>query len=66
LLYGSDNWTIEARDATRITAAEMKHMRITAGYTRADHTTNTETATELNTTPVWTKYRTTRENGYNM
>jgi hypothetical protein len=24
-LYGSGNWTIKARDATRITAAEMKY-----------------------------------------
>jgi hypothetical protein len=31
LLYGNENWTIKARDARRITAAEMKHMRITAG-----------------------------------
>jgi hypothetical protein len=28
---------IKARDATRITAAEMKYMRITAGYTWTDH-----------------------------
>jgi hypothetical protein len=27
LLYGSENWTIKTRDATRITAAEMKYMR---------------------------------------
>jgi len=33
LLYGSDTWTIKARDARRITAAEMKYMRRTAGYT---------------------------------
>jgi hypothetical protein len=33
LLYGSGNWTIKARDATRITAAEMKYTRRTAGYT---------------------------------
>jgi len=33
LLYGSETWTIKARDARRITAAEMKYMRITAGYT---------------------------------
>jgi hypothetical protein len=26
LLYGSENWTINARDATRVTAAEMKYM----------------------------------------
>jgi len=32
LLYGSETWTIKARDARRITAAEMKYMRITAGY----------------------------------
>jgi len=24
LLYGSENWTVKARDARRITAAEMK------------------------------------------
>jgi len=33
LLYRSENWTIEAGDARRIRAAEMKHMRKTAGYT---------------------------------
>jgi hypothetical protein len=27
-LYGSENWTIKARDARRITAAEMKNSRI--------------------------------------
>jgi hypothetical protein len=32
-LCGSENLTIKARDVTRITAAEMKYMRITAGYT---------------------------------
>jgi hypothetical protein len=36
LLYGSENWTIKARDARRITAAEMKYMRRTAGYTWTD------------------------------
>jgi len=33
LLYGGETWTIKASDARRITAAEMKHMRRTAGYT---------------------------------
>jgi hypothetical protein len=33
LLYGSETWTIKAREARRITAAEVKYMRITAGYT---------------------------------
>ena len=32
-LYGSETWIIKARDARRITAAEMKYMRRTAGYT---------------------------------
>ena len=27
LLYGSETWIIKARDARRITAAEMKYMR---------------------------------------
>jgi hypothetical protein len=36
LLYGSEKWIIKARDARRITAAEMKYMRKTAGYIWAD------------------------------
>jgi len=31
LLYGSETWTIKARDPRRITAAWMKYMRRTAG-----------------------------------
>ena len=37
----SENWTIEARDARRITAAELKYMRKTAGYIWTDYKTNT-------------------------
>ena len=37
LLCGSETWTIKARDARRITAAEMKYMRRTAGYTWTDY-----------------------------
>ena len=29
----SETWTVKARDARTITAAEMKYMRRTAGYT---------------------------------
>jgi len=29
VLYGSGNWTIKARDARRITTAEMKYVRKT-------------------------------------
>ena len=47
LLYGSETWTVKARDARRITAAEMKYMRRTAGYTWTDHKTNSHIAKEL-------------------
>ena len=40
LLYDSETWTIKARDAKRTTAAEMKYMRRTEGYTWADYKTN--------------------------
>ena len=42
VLYGSETWTIKARDARRITVAEMKYVRITAGYIWTDYTTNTQ------------------------
>jgi len=44
MLYGSGNWTIKAWDARRITAAEMKYMRRTAGYTWTDCKTNAQIA----------------------
>jgi DNA-binding CsgD family transcriptional regulator len=49
LLYDSENWTIKAKD-TRTTAAEMKYMRRTVGYTWIDHKTNREIAKGLNIT----------------
>jgi hypothetical protein len=55
LLYGSETWTIKARDARRITAAGIKYMRITAGDTWTDHKANAELAKELNITPVLNK-----------
>jgi hypothetical protein len=42
LLYGSENWTIKARDAAIIIASKMKYMKRTAGYTWTDHKTNTD------------------------
>jgi len=54
LLYVSETWTIKARDARRITAAEMKYTR-TAGYTQKDYKTNTQTAKELKITPILDK-----------
>ena len=55
LLYGSETWTVKARDARRITAAEMKYMRRTAGYTWTDYKTNSHIAKELEITTVLDK-----------
>ena len=55
LLYGSETWTIKARDARRITAAEMKYMRRTAGYTWTDCKTNTQITKYLKITPTLDK-----------
>ena len=55
LLYGSETWTIKPRDARRITAAEMKYMRRTAGRTWTDYKTNTQIAKELKITPILDK-----------
>jgi hypothetical protein len=55
LLYGSETWTIKARDASRLTAAEMKYMRRTAGYTWTDYKTNIKIAKQLKITPILDK-----------
>jgi len=47
LLYGSETWTIKAKDHRRIKAAEMKYMRRTAGYTWTDYKTNKQITNEL-------------------
>jgi hypothetical protein len=62
LIYGSETWTIKARDARRITTAEMKYMGRTAGYTWTDHKTNAEIAKKLNVTPVLGKIQSYRRN----
>jgi hypothetical protein len=62
LLYGCESWTIEARNARRITAAEMKCVRRTAGYIWTDHKTNTEIGKELNITPVLDKMQDYKRN----
>jgi beta-lactamase class D len=51
-LYSSENWTIKARDARRITTEEMKYMIKTAEYIWTDYKTNTDIAKELNITLV--------------
>jgi len=56
LLYGSETWTVRARDARRITAAaEMKYMRRTSGYTGTDCRTNGQIAKELKITTILDK-----------
>jgi ABC-type ATPase involved in cell division len=62
LLYDGENWTIKARDTRRITATEMKYMRRRVGYNWTDHKTNTETAKELNITPVLDKIQDYKRN----
>jgi len=52
LLYGNETWTIRARDARRITAAEIKYMRRTAGYIWTDYKTNAQIAKELKKTTI--------------
>jgi hypothetical protein len=62
LLHGSENWTIKARDATRITTTEIKYMRRTAGYNWTDRKTSAEIAKELNITPVLDKIQDCKRN----
>jgi hypothetical protein len=42
LLYGSDGWTIKAKDEARLISAEMKFMRRTVAYIWSDFKQNTE------------------------
>ena len=39
-LYGSEKWTLTALQRRRFEAAEMKLLRLLAGYTLYDHKTN--------------------------
>jgi ABC-type ATPase involved in cell division len=55
LLYGSETWTIKARDVRRITAADIKYMRRTAGYIWTDYKTNAQIAKELKIIPILDK-----------
>jgi len=66
LLYGSETCNNKASDARRITAAETKYMRRTAGYTWTDYKTNAQIAKDLKITPILENYWNTREAGYNM
>jgi len=52
VLYGNETLTIKASDARRITAAAIKYMRRTAGYTWKDYKTNAQIAKELKITQI--------------
>ena len=54
LLYGSETWTLNARDTRRVTAAEIKYVK-TAGYTWTDYKTNTQITKGLKITPILDK-----------
>jgi hypothetical protein len=62
LLYGSEDWNIKVRDATRIGTAEVKYRRKTAGYTWTDNKTNTQFAKEVSVTPDLDKIQEYRRN----
>jgi hypothetical protein len=66
LLYGSETWTITARDARRITAAEIIYMRRTTGYLWTDYKTNTLIAKELKVTHILDKLLEYKRNWINM
>jgi hypothetical protein len=63
LLCGSETWTVKARGARRITAAEMKYIRRTAGYIWTDCKTNKRITKELKKHQFWKNYWNTRETG---
>jgi hypothetical protein len=65
LLYGTEKWTIKAKDARRITAAEIKYMRKTSGYTWTYYETGPEIAKEVNTNPVLDKTQEHKKIGCN-
>lgn len=52
LCFGSEAWTIRNIDSQRLTAAEMRFMRRTAGYTRMDHIKNFDIMKELQIEPI--------------
>jgi len=62
LLYSSENWTIRARYARRITAVQIKYRRNTSGSTWTKYETSIEIVKELHITPVLDKIQEYRRN----
>jgi hypothetical protein len=47
LMYGSENWSLNRSDNTKIEPAEMKFLRPTAGYTLLDKKRNSDIRKQL-------------------
>ena len=66
LLYGSQCWTIYKEFESRITAAEMKMLRMTCGVTKMDHVRSTRIRGSLHIKkPAVGKLHDDRKNWYN-
>jgi hypothetical protein len=50
--YGSEAWTIRKADERRLTTAEVRFMRRTAGCSLLEHRRNEDILQELNTDPI--------------
>lgn len=66
LPYTVVNWTITARVTRRITEAEMKNKKKTAGYNWTDYKTNIENAKILTVSPILDIIRDYRRNGIHL
>jgi hypothetical protein len=52
LTYGSEAWTIREQDGQRLTTAEIKFMRRTAGYCIVDRMRNKHISDKIKVMPI--------------